>query len=90
MSDTRIGTSTFTATFVEPMECEIVSKLREGSEWVYGSGRQTSARRNERAGKAMTILYHADGHEDENFQRLVKGQTTITAKGNPILIGVIR
>jgi len=38
----------------------------------------------------MTILYHADGHEDENFQRLVKGQTTITAKGNPILIGVIR
>ena len=23
------------ADFVEPMECEIVSKLREGSEWVY-------------------------------------------------------
>jgi ATP-dependent DNA ligase len=35
MADTRIDTSAFTATFVEPMECEIVSKLREGSEWVY-------------------------------------------------------
>jgi hypothetical protein len=35
MADIRIGTSAFTATFVEPMECEIVSKLREGSEWVY-------------------------------------------------------
>jgi DNA ligase D-like protein (predicted ligase) len=35
MADTRIDTSAFTATFVEPMECEIVSKLREGLEWVY-------------------------------------------------------
>jgi ATP-dependent DNA ligase len=35
MADTRIDTSAFTATFVEPMECEIVSKLREGPEWVY-------------------------------------------------------
>ena len=33
MADIR--TSAFTATFVEPMECEIVSKLREGAEWVY-------------------------------------------------------
>ena len=35
MSDIRIGASAFSATFVEPMECESVSKLREGSEWVY-------------------------------------------------------
>lgn len=35
MVEIRVGTSAFTATFVEPMECEIVSKLREGSEWVY-------------------------------------------------------
>jgi DNA ligase D-like protein (predicted ligase) len=35
MADIRIGTSAFAATFVEPMECEIVSELREGSEWVY-------------------------------------------------------
>ena len=35
MADLRIRTSGFTTTFVEPMECEIVSKLREGSEWVY-------------------------------------------------------
>lgn len=35
MPDMRIGASGFTATFVEPMECEIVSKLRDGSEWVY-------------------------------------------------------
>ncbi len=35
MANIRIGTSAFTATFVEPMECEIVSQLREGSEWVY-------------------------------------------------------
>ena len=35
MSDIRIGTSAFTAMFVEPMECESVSKLREGLEWVY-------------------------------------------------------
>jgi hypothetical protein len=33
--DIRIGTSGFTATFVEPMVWEIVSKLREGPEWVY-------------------------------------------------------
>jgi len=34
------------ADFVEPMECESVSKLREGSEWVYeilcGSPHKTS------------------------------------------------
>ena len=35
MADIRIGTSAFTARFVEPMECEPVSKLREGLEWVY-------------------------------------------------------
>jgi DNA ligase D-like protein (predicted ligase) len=35
MADIRTGKSAFTATFVEPMECESVSKLHEGSEWVY-------------------------------------------------------
>ncbi len=35
MADLRTSKSAFTPTFVEPMECEIVSKLREGSEWVY-------------------------------------------------------
>ena len=35
MADIHTSKSAFTPTFVEPMECEIVSKLREGSEWVY-------------------------------------------------------
>jgi ATP-dependent DNA ligase len=35
MAAIRIGTSAFTAMFVEPMESEIVAKLREGAEWVY-------------------------------------------------------
>jgi DNA ligase D-like protein (predicted ligase) len=35
MTDIRIGTFAFTASFVEPMECAIVSKLREGLDWVY-------------------------------------------------------
>src|ERR1700694_2401278 len=35
MADIRVGKSTFAASFVEPMECASVSKLHEGSEWVY-------------------------------------------------------